>query len=175
MESYFQYRRIQKAVRLQLAEVKQDCTCVEYTIGSAHNSRYDHQYQASWAFLADTYFSCKLNDNGEYPEKKSPAEAVTPADLIVVGWDGQNDPLNPANQSVKKKIFMTFLVSLIALAVTAASAIDACGVREYSQYFQISEVVGSLATGESKNFNNTLNSDIMIIFLTFEMSSKVSS
>lgn len=42
---------------------------------------------------------------------------------------------------------MTLLVSLIALAVTAASAIDACGVREYSEYFQVSEVVGSLATG----------------------------
>lgn len=42
---------------------------------------------------------------------------------------------------------MTVLVSLIALAVTAASAIDACGVREYSEYFEVSEVVGSLATG----------------------------
>jgi hypothetical protein len=42
---------------------------------------------------------------------------------------------------------MTVLVSLIALSVTAASAIDACGVREYSEYFNVSEVVGSLATG----------------------------
>ena len=69
--------------------------------------------------------------------------------VIVVGWDGQDDPLNPANQSTARKLFMTLLVSLIALSVTAASAIDACGVREYSEYFQISEVVGSLATGTS--------------------------
>jgi hypothetical protein len=80
-------------------------------------------------------------------EKQDAPEAATPDTLILVGWDGKDDPLNPANQSVKRKLFMTFLVSLIALAVTAASAIDACGVREYSEYFQISEVVGSLATG----------------------------
>ena len=43
---------------------------------------------------------------------------------------------------------MTILVSLIAFAVTAASAIDACGVKEYSDYFGIAEVVGSLATGK---------------------------
>lgn len=72
---------------------------------------------------------------------------MTPDAAILVGWEGENDPLNPANQNTSRKLFMTFLVSLIALAVSAASAIDACGVREYSAYFQVSEVVGSLATG----------------------------
>lgn len=43
---------------------------------------------------------------------------------------------------------MTLLVSMIAFAVTAASAIDACGVKQYSEYFNVSEVVGSLATGQ---------------------------
>jgi hypothetical protein len=80
-------------------------------------------------------------------EKQAPPQVAAPDAFILVGWNGKDDPLNPANQSVKRKLFMTFLVSLIALAVTAASAIDACGIREYSEYFQISEVVGSLATG----------------------------
>ena len=62
-------------------------------------------------------------------------------------WDGQDDPLNPANQTTQRKLVLTFLVSLIALAVSAASAIDACGVKQYSEFFGISEVVGSLATG----------------------------
>ena len=70
------------------------------------------------------------------------------------GWEGQDDPLNLANQSVKRKLFMTFLVSLIALSVSAASAIDACGVKEYSENFQVSEVVGSLATGMIKSLCN---------------------
>ncbi|CAI7623258.1 unnamed protein product [Penicillium manginii] len=125
MESYFQYRKIQKAVRQQLSEVKQSCTCIEYMIGSSHESSNTH------------------NDL----EKQAPPQVAAPDAFILVGWNGKDDPLNPANQSVKRKLFMTFLVSLIALAVTAASAIDACGIREYSEYFQISEVVGSLATG----------------------------
>lgn len=45
---------------------------------------------------------------------------------------------------------MTLTVSLIAIAVTAASAIDACGVQEYSEYFGVSKVVASLATGTSE-------------------------
>ena len=43
---------------------------------------------------------------------------------------------------------MTLLVSLLAFSVTAASAIDASGVPQYSEYFNVSEVVGSLATGK---------------------------
>lgn len=68
--------------------------------------------------------------------------------LIMVGWDGPEDPLNPANASVARKLIMTFLVSLIAISVTAASAIDASGVLQYSEYFNVSDVVGSLATGK---------------------------
>lgn len=69
--------------------------------------------------------------------------------LILVGWRSKNDPLNPANYSVSKKLGMTFFVSLIALAVSSASAIDAVGVPQYSQEFGVSTVVGSLATGKN--------------------------
>lgn len=62
-------------------------------------------------------------------------------------WDGQDDPLNPVNQSTTQKLILTSLVSLVALSVAAASAIDACGVKQYSEFFGVSEVVGSLATG----------------------------
>lgn len=85
------------------------------------------------------------NESSSTPEGAGNAEDS----IILVGWDGKNDPLNPANYSVGRKLFMTILVSLIALAVTAASAIDACGVQQYSQYYHVSEVVGSLATGKS--------------------------
>ena len=43
---------------------------------------------------------------------------------------------------------MTILVALIGLACTAASAIDSAGVKEYSEYWGVSTVVGSLATGK---------------------------
>jgi hypothetical protein len=95
---------------------------------------------------------CELKFHHGTPEKQSFTKSTVTGELILVGWEGQSDPLNPANQSTGRKLFMTVMVSLIALSVTAASAIDACGVREYSEYFQVSEVVGSLATGMSTPF-----------------------
>lgn len=93
--------------------------------------------------------SCDLRDASlSVPPSKSSPQEKSPIDaLIIVDWDGNNDPLNPANQTVSRKMFMTLLVTLIAFSVTAASAIDACGIRQYSEYFNVSEVVGSLATG----------------------------
>lgn len=100
---------------------------------------------------------CALRLQNGDPEKQNPSTGTVSDDLILVGWDGPNDPLNPVNQSTGRKLFMTLLVSLIAIAVTAASAIDACGVKEYSDYFQVSEVVGSLATGISSLLFSSLS------------------
>ncbi|KAH7205448.1 major facilitator superfamily domain-containing protein [Fusarium redolens] len=129
MEAYFQYQRVRRAVHQQLAELKEDCSCRSYIVGSPHD------------------INCKVSNRRGTPNECLAEKSIVTDDLILVGWDGQHDPLNPANQSVGRKLFMTVLVSLIALSVTAASAIDACGVREYSEHFQVSEVVGSLATG----------------------------
>ncbi|KAK6835243.1 hypothetical protein RU639_002340 [Aspergillus parasiticus] len=129
METYFQYKRARQAVLQHLSDLKNDCNCPGYTVGSPHIT------------------NCPLSTHYGTLEKSPPTTWTVSDDLILVGWDGPNDPLNPANQSTTRKLFMTVLVSLIALAVTAASAIDACGVREYSEYFQVSEVIGSLATG----------------------------
>ena len=76
---------------------------------------------------------------------------LSPDSLIVVGWRNKHDSLNPANYSVPRKLGMTFLVSLLALAVSAASAIDAVGAAQYRQEFGVSTVVGSLATGKITN------------------------
>ncbi|KAL4881843.1 C6 transcription factor [Aspergillus karnatakaensis] len=118
MESYYQYQRIRQAVRQQIAALKEKCTCEGYEIGSSHDP------------------SCLTDID--------PTTHENP--YIVVDWDGKNDPLKPANYSTLNKLFMTFLVSLIAVAVTSSSAIEACGLRQYSEYFEVSEVVGSLAT-----------------------------
>ncbi|PLB55493.1 MFS general substrate transporter [Aspergillus steynii IBT 23096] len=154
MEAYFQYRRIQRAVRHELSELEKDCNCQKYTVGSLHDA------------------SCGLSIKNDSLEKQSSTQAQAPDDIIL---------------SVKRKMVMTLLVSLIALAVTAASAIDACGVREYSEYFQVSEVVGSLATGLflvgfacgsllsgpfSETFGrNAIYLSTMLLFLIFIMAS----
>ncbi|PWY78942.1 C6 transcription factor [Aspergillus eucalypticola CBS 122712] len=129
MEVYLQYQRVRKSVQQHLAKLKDDCSCPSYSVNANHGP------------------DCKLSDYHS-SLKNLPAGSTTPDAAILVGWEGENDPLNSANLCTSRKLFMTFLVSLIAVAVTAASAIDACGVREYRAYFQVSEVVGSLATGQ---------------------------
>ncbi|KAJ5753388.1 uncharacterized protein N7511_007541 [Penicillium nucicola] len=121
MESYFQYKRIQRAVRNQL--------------NAKPHSDDDGNRSAN-----------SQRDEKQIPTTPEGAETLKDA-IILVSWEGKDDPLNPANYSVPRKLFMTILVSLISLVVTAASAIDACGVQQYSQYYHVSEVVGSLATG----------------------------
>ncbi|CAG8280557.1 unnamed protein product [Penicillium salamii] len=129
MEVYFQYHRVQNAVRLQLMKLERNCKCEDYTVGSPHNTNFP-----------------SIDQNGNL-EKVPYIQENDPSGLILVHWDGQDDPLNPENQTTARKLIPTSLVSLVALSVTAASAIDACGVKQYSEFFGVSEVVGSLATG----------------------------
>ncbi|EXA41372.1 hypothetical protein FOVG_09864 [Fusarium oxysporum f. sp. pisi HDV247] len=129
MEAYFQYQKVRRAVHQHLAELREDCSCQSHIVGGYHET------------------TCRMSNRHIRPEEQLSEKRTVTDHLILVGWDGPDDPLNPANESTGRRIFMTMLVSLIALAVTAASAIDACGVKEYSEYFQVSEVVGSLATG----------------------------
>ncbi|CAG8284755.1 unnamed protein product [Penicillium olsonii] len=157
MESYFQYKRIQRAVKEQLANEK-------HSVGSAG---------------AGDQGDDRGNHLSSLEKESSVAQSkeVQNDDTILVDWDGKDDPLNPANCSVPRKLFMTLLVSLIAFAVTAASAIDACGVKQYSDYFNVSEVVGSLATGPSVKPNMRccmLTQDLGLFLVGFGVGSLLS-
>ena len=69
--------------------------------------------------------------------------------VFVVEWEGHHDPLKPHNWSTGKRLWATVVVSFVAVAGTAASSIDAAVLPQYAQYFHVSEVAGSLATGMS--------------------------
>ncbi|KAJ5115698.1 major facilitator superfamily domain-containing protein [Penicillium angulare] len=169
MEAYFQYKRVRDSVRQHLSELKNKCSCDGYIIGDSHAEK------------------CGMSLHNDSSEKSHHTKEAIPGDSIPVSWEGPNDPLNPANQSTARRMFMTLLVSLIAVAVTAASAIDAAGLKEYSEYFQVSEVVGSLATGLfligfacgsllsgpfSETFGrNVIYSATMLLYLIFIMAS----
>ncbi|KAJ4149966.1 hypothetical protein LMH87_010738 [Akanthomyces muscarius] len=166
MEAYFQYQRVRQSVHRHLPQEKDG---------------------ASLSDIAALPPDAEPESNRGVLGQSTATEPTAADNVIVVGWDGPDDPLNPVNQSTGSKICMTLLVSLIALAVTAASAIDACGVREYSQYFHVSEVVGSLATGLfligfgcgsllsgpfSETFGrNAIYSTTMLLYLIFIMAS----
>jgi hypothetical protein len=69
--------------------------------------------------------------------------------IFIVSWEGPDDPLNPRNWSVTKRVMVTLQVGLISAAVGAASGIDATALPQAAKEFGVSDVVESLATGKT--------------------------
>ncbi|KAL1617339.1 hypothetical protein SLS54_007892 [Diplodia seriata] len=67
--------------------------------------------------------------------------------IFIVGYEGENDPLDPHNWGYGTRAYATFLVAGIGFVVGVASSIDAEALRPAAAEFGVSEVVESLATG----------------------------
>ncbi|KAK2774665.1 major facilitator superfamily transporter [Colletotrichum kahawae] len=67
--------------------------------------------------------------------------------IFVVGWAGPDDPLDPHNWSLARRIGVTLQISVIALFVGAASGIDATVLPQAAKDLGVSEVAESMATG----------------------------
>ncbi|KUI63323.1 putative transporter mfs2 [Cytospora mali] len=67
--------------------------------------------------------------------------------VFVVGWEGSDDPLNPRNWTVARRVSCILQISLIACTAGLASGIDATVLPEASKILGVSEVAESLATG----------------------------
>ncbi|KAF3763974.1 hypothetical protein M406DRAFT_65239 [Cryphonectria parasitica EP155] len=67
--------------------------------------------------------------------------------VFVVGWEGPDDPLNPRNWPLSRRISCTLQISLIAAGVGAASGIDATVLPQAAASLGVSEVAESLDTG----------------------------
>ncbi|KAI1078916.1 major facilitator superfamily transporter [Whalleya microplaca] len=67
--------------------------------------------------------------------------------VFVVGWEGPDDPLNPRNWSIGKRVSCTLQISIIAAAVGAASGIDATMLPQAAADLGVSQVAESLDTG----------------------------
>ena len=67
--------------------------------------------------------------------------------MFVVGYQGQEDVMNPLNWSHWKRWYATLIVALIGAVVGAASAIDASVVSNVAREYGVSRVVESLASG----------------------------
>ncbi|KAF3797959.1 putative efflux pump kojT [Colletotrichum gloeosporioides] len=66
--------------------------------------------------------------------------------VFVVGWAGPDDPLDPHNWSLARRIGVTLQISVIALFVGAASGIDATVLPQAAKDLGVSEVAESMAT-----------------------------
>ena len=68
--------------------------------------------------------------------------------VFVVGYEGDDDPLNPHNWGRGIRIWCTFMIAGVGFVVGVASAIDSSALPQASKEFGVSEVVESLATGK---------------------------
>ncbi|KAK4863574.1 hypothetical protein LT330_002352 [Penicillium expansum] len=81
----------------------------------------------------------------ELPIKNSDRYPVTDLDQGIVGWEDQDDPLNPKNYPVARKWFLLVLVSMITFISPFASSLFAPGVADADREFDnTSSILGSL-------------------------------
>lgn len=161
MQSYLQYRRLGNVVCKELggSSIPHDVqSAVKGTAspvgGSNAPTSPDHSHHHDPELNAGRRTS-------SVSEKTSIAQSVAgvnvqkqvdasdqPAHIFVVGWDGENDPQNPRNYSFSSRLVATLLVSVLGWVVGAASSINSGVMPQNIAEFHVSEVVGSLVTGE---------------------------
>ena len=64
----------------------------------------------------------------------------------IVDFTGPDDPVNPLNWSVRKRVLATVLLSLTTFVVTFASSIFSSALRVVAVEFNISNEVATLGT-----------------------------
>lgn len=95
----------------------------------------EHQQHASMsAFHSSTRYDVEKQEGSSEPL------------YVLVGFDGEDDPLDPMNWSLSYKWLVTGVVSITSFIVTGASAIDTEVVPQIMSDFGISEEVALLGT-----------------------------
>ena len=77
-------------------------------------------------------------------ENQKGAEGET---VFVVGYECENDCMNPHKWSLMTRISATILIASIGFIVGFASSVDSAALTQASKEFGVSEVAESLATG----------------------------
>lgn len=87
--------------------------------------------------------------------------------LFVVSFEGPNDPLNPRNWPLTKRVFYTFNVGMIALVVGMAASIDSAVIARAAKDFGVSQVAEALATGLVSSYS-IIPSQMNMTYLTLD-------
>ncbi|KAG7195631.1 uncharacterized protein KQ657_003398 [Scheffersomyces spartinae] len=69
------------------------------------------------------------------------SSGIEKEDLIIVDWDGEDDPENPQNWPTYQKVIFASLVGFLTFSVYVASAIYTPGLEEIMSQFNVSETV----------------------------------
>lgn len=166
MQSYLQYRRLGNVVRKELGG-----SSIPHNVPTAVKGTASPGDESNAPTSPDhaRYHDPELNAGrrgSSVSEKTAIAQSVAgvnvqkqveasdqPAHVFVVGWDGENDPQNPRNYSFSSRLVATLLVSVLGWVVGAASSINSGVMPQNIAEFHVSEVVGSLVTGEYQSIS----------------------
>lgn len=65
-------------------------------------------------------------------------------DIIIVDWNGENDPENPRNWSMTAKFWVALEICMVTLSVNIGASIYTAGIVELMSDLGVSQVVGTI-------------------------------
>lgn len=161
MQSYLQNKRLGGLVEsyLQQAQEEVDQRQVAAGLEKGEQARSDAKVPA-----ADIQAPID-NDEGRPGQKAYPVQSSLVGELrgvveqtrsladgsteqiLLVDWEGPDDPICARNWSISKRALATAQISLIGFAVGATSGIDATVIPQAAKEFGVSQIVESVAIG----------------------------
>lgn len=93
--------------------------------------------------VLDTPDSLIKNDDGN-KEEASEEEKSQSSDVIIVDWDGDDDPENPYNWALKYKIIFTMQIAFLTTSVYLGSAIYTPAIEQIKEELGVSQTVAML-------------------------------
>lgn len=82
--------------------------------------------------------------NGLVSSSSSGSETIDGDGLIVVDWEGEDDPENPINWPMAYKILFIFEIGILTAFVYMASAIYTPGIGEIMEKFHVNQTLATL-------------------------------
>lgn len=162
MQSYIQYRQLRHSVdrSLEASPFKRQPHAVTAAADGSGTSTFDSlgvENGQKWPDDPEKALSNNSTSDIESSEgiqiKLCPdSSGNSLKKMFIVGWEGEQDPLDPRNFSLSKRMIATLMVSVLSFSVGAASSITAAVLPQSSEDLSVSEVAGSLVTGRSTPF-----------------------
>jgi hypothetical protein len=159
MQSYLQFRRLGHAVHRQLDNGPEHGTASSVNNSAAREAVIPESGRSSQDGTESVVDTLSRNLT-QYSEKTALGNSLAGIEiqkqidtsgpdshLFIVGWEDENDPLNPRNFSYARRMVATLLVTALAFVVGSASAIESGVLLQITEAYHVSEVVGTLVTG----------------------------
>ncbi|CAN3377005.1 hypothetical protein DIURU_002010 [Diutina rugosa] len=101
-----------------------------------------HEYAPSKASVSNE--ATNIVDDSSDSSGSGEKTLTTQSSVIMVTWDGDDDPENPRNWSVLQKAFFVIQIAILTMSVYMASAIYTPGYDQIMAQFNVGSVVATL-------------------------------